>query len=150
MAWTRKARLMRLSIICRVRLPLVATFVTVAVAGFLSSGAARGNGAPPISWLQQFGTSHPDYGQAVAADALGNVFISGVTGGDLAGPVSTSSSDIYLSKFATDGNVAWTRQFSLGFANNVNGNATDGLGNAYIAGFFANFDSAGNVTPEGF
>jgi hypothetical protein len=62
----------------------------------------------------QFGTPGGDYGEAVAMDAVGNVYVTGYTYGSFEG-ANQGGRDVFVSKYAPDGTHVWTRQFgSLG------------------------------------
>jgi Beta-propeller repeat len=50
-------------------------------------------------WAQQIGTSGYDQGNAVIVDALGNLYLSGRTGGSLAGQIHAGDLDAFLMKF---------------------------------------------------
>jgi len=86
-----------------------------------------------LLWADQFGTSRSDRGYDVSTDSLGNVYVTGSTGGSLEGE-SGGTSDAFLRKYNSNGNDIWTTQ--LGSDNYDSGTAvtTDGLGNVYIAG----------------
>ncbi len=85
-------------------------------------------------WNRNFGTSGHDYAQGVAADAIGNVFISGATEGSLEGPHAGGTYDAYLRKYDTTGTLEWTRQLGSRSSDESNGVSVDGIGNVYIAG----------------
>ncbi len=61
-------------------------------------------------WTRQFGTSRFDLAHTVAADASG-VYVAGFTQGALPGQTGAGSFDVFVRKFDTDGNEAWTSQF---------------------------------------
>src|SRR5262249_20136349 len=90
-----------------------------------------------------------DYGWQVAADNLGNVFLSGHTFGNLAGP-NLAFTSAFVSKYDSAGTLAWTRQFGRSSDNVVGGSARDGqrgiygLGilNGYF-GYVSRFDNSG-------
>ena len=74
---------------------------------FVSAGsAARGES---VEWTRQSGTSTTDISYGVSADGLGNVYITGTTGGSLGGP-NAGSSDVFVSKYDAAGTPLWTRQ----------------------------------------
>ena len=54
------------------------------------------------AWTKQWGTSLDDYGQSVAIDISGNIFVAGRTGGSLYGNPSAGSDDIFLLKLPFD------------------------------------------------
>jgi hypothetical protein len=62
---------------------------------FLSKYDSSGN----FLWSQQFGTSALDQSRAAAVDPLGNLYLSGVTYGDLAGP-NAGAIDTFIVKYA--------------------------------------------------
>ncbi|MCA9257921.1 MAG: SBBP repeat-containing protein [Planctomycetales bacterium] len=112
--------------------------------GFVSKFDSAGN----IVWTRQIGTSETDRARGVAADALGNVFVTGDTRGDLAG-ANAGDYDSFLTRFDAEGNVVWTRQFGTDAFDRAWSVATDGLGNAFVAGWtrggdFGGSDSSGD------
>ena len=99
---------------------------------FLSKFDSDGNEV----WRRQIGTGSTDWSTSVAVDASGNVYISGVTEGDLGGP-NAGFTDAFLSKFDSDGNEVWTRQIGTGSVDVSTSVAVDASGNVYISGFAA-------------
>ena len=93
-------------------------------------------------WTRQLGTSAVDYAMGVAADTLGNVYLSGLTAGDLAG-ANIGSFDAFISKYDEAGSLAWTRQFGSTLFDWATGVATDGNGNVFVSGYTAG-NLAGN------
>ena len=67
------------------------------------------NEVPTFEWIQQFGTTRSDSAHSVAADGLGNVYVSGQTSGNLGGD-NAGSSDAFLSKFDSSGGLLWSQQ----------------------------------------
>ena len=96
---------------------------------FLSKFDAAGNHL----WSQQLGTVTSDRSSSVTVDGLGNAYISGETSGSLGGP-HAGGSDIFLSKFDSDGNELWSQQIGTTGRDESVGVAVDGLGNIYISG----------------
>ena len=93
-------------------------------------------------WSQRFGGTSWDQGYGVAADASGNVIVTGYFyntvdfgGGDL---VSAGVRDIFVAKF----NASGTHQWSQGFGGTGNdygfGVAADASGNTIVTGAFSN------------
>ena len=60
---------------------------------------AKYDAAGGLLWTRQLGTLPHDYSSSVSADGLGNVYISGWTGGSLGGP-NAGGDDAFLAKFA--------------------------------------------------
>ncbi len=123
---------------------------------FLIKYDANGN----LLWTRQMGTASDDKGYGIAADASDNIYVSGLTKGDLGGACA-GLSDIFLSKYDSSGNLLWVRQ--KGTSGDESGNSVqlDANGNAFIAGsttgsfsgyanaglldiFISKYDSAGN------
>ena len=69
----------------------------------------------------------------VAADGLGNVYISGRTLGSLGGP-NAGGNDAFVSKYDAAGNFQWTHQLGTSGHDFSYGVTADGLGNVYISG----------------
>lgn len=66
-------------------------------------------------WLRQFGTGASDYLNAVTVDAHGNIFTAGFTTGSFAGANNPSGAPrAIVTKFDTNGNQIWLRQFTNG------------------------------------
>ncbi len=66
-------------------------------------------------WTRQFGTTKDDDVSDIALDATGNVYLTGRTGGDLAG-TNQGNNDAYVRKYDATGAISWTRQFGTGSA----------------------------------
>ena len=84
-------------------------------------------------WTRQLGTTLGDGSYAVSADGTGNVYISGGTTGSLGGP-SAGREDAFVSKYDSEGNLLWTRQFGSSFEDEPHGMSIDGRGNVYVSG----------------
>jgi hypothetical protein len=101
-------------------------------------------GAPQWTKLLGLGVSANDYGESVAVDVGGNVFISGSS--EYAGVRNA-----FLSKYTASGTLKWTSQLA-GASHSV---SVDALGNAYMSGtyyaspsndaFLAKYDAAGSL-----
>jgi hypothetical protein len=132
--------------------------VSLLMAGSL---CATANAEEPyeIEWIRQLGDSVYDESKAVSADGLGSVYIGGRTDGSLGGP-SLGSTDAFVSKFDSAGNLLWTSQHGTSATDYGYGVSADGLGNIFLSGytygslggphagsadaFVSKFDSAGN------
>ena len=123
--------------------------------GFVSRFDTAGN----LIWTRQVGAAD-DHFNDVSADALGNVFVTGYTTGNVAA-ANNGNNDALLLNYDPAGNLRWSRQ--IGTATNDYsgfGVSADGLGNVYISGrtrgeegqdfpyphdvFVAKYDAAGN------
>jgi hypothetical protein len=110
---------------------------------------AKYNAAGSLAWCRQLGTSSYDVSNGVSTDKLGNVYISGVTGGDLGG-ASAGGWDTFISKYDASGSLVWSRQFGTSGGDYNTGVSADGLGNVYVTGyndgvFTVKYDSSGNL-----
>jgi hypothetical protein len=91
------------------------------------------NASGVVQWTRQFGSADSDELAGAAVDALGNVYVVGTSGGDLAGTI-LGASDAFVRKYDTGGTALWTRpvgttDFEYGIAV-----AVDGNNNAYVVG----------------
>ena len=69
-------------------------------------------------WLRQTSTpgSFDEQAWSAAVDTSGNIYVAGTTVGTFPGQVSAGSSDGFLAKYDSSGNLVWVRQFgSTGF-----------------------------------
>ena len=104
---------------------------------------ARFTGAGQQVWLKTFGdTKKNDYARSAAADAAGNAYVVGVTGGTFGGQSSKGSSDAFLAKFDPAGNLLWVRQFGSSQYDEAFAVIADAIGNSAVAGY-TNGDSLG-------
>lgn len=90
------------------------------------------NTSGKLLWGRQFGTNASDNAFNVAADANNNVYVLGTTLGSLARPLR-GPSDLFLRKYTSSGNIAWTRQMGLDNNDSPGGVAVSG-GFVYVVG----------------
>jgi hypothetical protein len=74
-------------------------------AGSYDAFASMFNGAGTLLWSRQLGTGGDDESYAVSADALGNVYISGMTYGSLGGP-NAGDTDAFVAKIPEPGSLS--------------------------------------------
>jgi hypothetical protein len=91
-------------------------------------------------WSQRFGAGNSDFGDAVACDGAGNVFMTGsfqaaadFGGGNL---VSAGEGDVFVAKYDASGNHIWSRRAGSTDSDAGTSVAVDGAGNAFVVGFF--------------
>lgn len=94
---------------------------------------AKYNSSGALVWDRQLGTSSLDESRGVATDSKGNVYISGLTGGSLAGP-NQGYADAWVAKYDSSGTRLWDRQLGSVGADQSFNVATDSVGNVYISG----------------
>jgi WD40 repeat protein len=97
-----------------------------------------GNGSE--LWTHQFGSAGSQVGGSgnvvgsASADAAGNIYFAGTTGGTLAGQSSSGEDDAFVRKYDSAGNVVWTRQFGTSDDDRSSFAWADTNGNVYVAG----------------
>jgi len=102
-------------------------------AGSNDAFVAKFDSGGNLQWTRQLGTTQGDQRSKVSADGLGNVYISGETGGSLGGP-NAGSGDAFVAKYDVDGTLQWTKQLGTAALDYSSGVSADGLGNVYISG----------------
>ena len=133
----------------------VAGYTTANLAGTNLGGTdsylAKFDLAGNLQWIHQYGTTLDDKNFGVTTDSSGNVFVAGSTSGVL-GATNLGSDDIVVSKFDSNGNLIWTRQFGTPMGDVARSISADALGNVYVSGaesgllpFVAKLDAAGTL-----
>ena len=107
--------------------------------GGSAQGGAGGSVAPGDHvWSLRFGDATFDDGAGVAADAMGDILLTGTFHGsiDFGGPTMASAGDqdIYLAKLDGSGNHLWSQRFGNTASDLVSRPAMDGSGNLLITG----------------
>ncbi|MEI6488974.1 MAG: T9SS type A sorting domain-containing protein [Bacteroidota bacterium] len=95
-------------------------------------------------WAKSAGGTDEDLGSGVAIDATGNTYITGrfqspaITFGTttLSKNGSNISTDIFIAKYDTNGNVVWAKSVGGTSYDDSYSIAIDAVGNAYITGYF--------------
>ena len=111
---------------------------------FLSKFGSSGD----FQWARTWGGEISDWGNAVAVDSYGNIYVTGAFAGtgdfDPGGGTdehTSASMDAFLSKFGSDGDFQWARTWGGDIADGGYGVATDGSGNIYlIVRFYSTVD----------
>jgi hypothetical protein len=108
---------------------------TVYVAGNTGGGELRTfalNGT--AGWIKSISGTISDSVYALAVLGSGEAFVTGTTSADLAA-TNAGSSDVFLRKFAANGDVLWTAQFGTPDWEEGDAVAVDGNGNSYVTGY---------------
>ncbi len=104
-----------------------------ATAGSFDAYVRKYSSEGTIQWTRQWGSASLDEAYAVSVDASGNLYVAGITQGDLAGK-NAGDTDAFVCKFNSAGAEQWRRQFGMSgydFARSV---STDASGNVYVVG----------------
>ncbi|MBP7810093.1 MAG: SBBP repeat-containing protein [Bacteroidia bacterium] len=111
-----------------------------------------------FGWAKSIGSPNADQGNAIVADASGNIYVTGYFWGTTdfdPGPgiyvlSSSSPQDIFVCKLNNLGNLVWARNFAPSGGGAGTSVFVDALGNVYTTGYFggtADFDpGAGTYT----
>jgi hypothetical protein len=102
-----------------------------------------------LAWHRQLGSPSGEYDTStgVAADASGNVYVTGWTSGSIGGQ-NAGNTDTFLLKYNTTGDLVWTRQLGTSGCDQAGAIAVDQAGRIYITGYTSeslNGPSAGNA-----
>ncbi len=104
---------------------------------------------PDFGWAKNPGGTGRDEGWAMAADGAGNIYVAGTFGlsadfnpGGTGVPLNAVNvQDIFLAKYAPNGNCIWAKSMGGTGADYGLGVAVDGTGNVYVTGYFSNADA---------
>ena len=87
-------------------------------------------------WIHQLGSASDDYGNAIALDGSGNVFVTGTTYGTLPGAATANAGagDMFVAKYDSDGAKQWVEQLGSVAEDGAASIGVDGSGISYITG----------------
>lgn len=104
---------------------------TVATGAFTTGSSSQ---TPEILWGAQFGSDKYDGAGWIVADAEDNLYLAGITKGNLAG-TNAGEQDVFLRKVDRYGNRLWAKQWGTPQEEACTGLAIDSEGNVYVFGF---------------
>ena len=87
-----------------------------------------------LIWTQVQGTLAADANRAVALGVDGSIYVAGKTSGNMSGQVNGTGEDLYVTKYAADGNLAWTQLLGVGPQRPLVGLTTGPDGAIYVSG----------------
>ena len=98
--------------------------------------AAKLNSSGALTWNTFLGGSGTDYGQSVAVDGSGNVYVAGYSSATWGSPVRayTSGTDTFAVKLNSSGSLTWNTFLGGTGSDTGQGVAVDGSGNVYVTG----------------
>ncbi len=107
-----------------------------------------------FDWAKSIGSGKTDFGNAIATDGSGNMYVTGYFGdttdfnpggnGGLMIPVK--GQDVFLAKYDAAGNFLWVKSMGGNSNDYGQGVALDGSGNVYVSGYYS---SAAYFNPSG-
>jgi len=92
------------------------------------------NSSGTKQWTKQLGSSSVDEGYGVTTDSLDNIYVTGITYGDLDGNTNSGNGDIFLLKYDSSGTKQWTKQLGTSSFDEGYGVTADSLDNIYVTG----------------
>ncbi len=132
--------------------------------GLFLSWSCLTSHAQTFDWAKASGDRNRDEGRSTAADANGNVYVTGNfsdtadfnPGGSGGRLTAVKSADVFLAKYDASGGFLWAKAMGGKGADGAYGVAVDGSGNVYLTGFMqsdtADFNpggSGGRLTSAG-
>jgi hypothetical protein len=105
--------------------------------GYYDAFAAKLNGSGVLQWNTFVGGSSDDYGQGIAVDASGNVYVTGYSLASWGSPVRfyAGGVDAFAAKLNGSGVLQWNTFLGSSTYDWGNGIAVDTSGNVYVAGY---------------
>lgn len=115
---------------------------------------AKYDNAGNIQWASAYGGIYKDFARDIAINSTNDVFVVGnfsssfSYAGTAITPPFVGTSDAFIAKHSSTGAVSWVKRGGGNYADTGNAVAVDGLGNAYLAGGFADAATFGttNIT----
>jgi hypothetical protein len=97
-----------------------------------------------VTWGRRAGGTNFDYSTGIRVDAVGNVYLTGyyLSGSatfdtiSLTNPFATSTSDFFIAKYNTNGNVYWAKSAGGSGQDHSTGLCIDNAGNGYLTGYY--------------
>jgi hypothetical protein len=117
--------------------------LTLTSAGGYDAFVSKLTSAGAVQWARDLGGTAASYGDGLALDRSGNVYIAGGTNG------SSSTGQVYVAKLTSSGTVVWSGAYGTGPGGqyaSANSLAVDASGNLYIGGDFGGTVALGSFT----
>lgn len=93
-------------------------------------------------WKKKWGTDSHDEGLSVTVNNDGNIFVAGKTTGSMSGYANAGSSDIFMTKFDSEGNELWTKQWGTPRNDEIRQISIDKTGNIFVSGLAGALDNS--------
>lgn len=111
---------------------------------------AKYNKSGSLIWVKKAGGTGSDYGENIAVDGNGNIYVTGrfkntTTIGAIT-LISAGVDDVFTAKYTNSGEVEWAQKAGGNSNDEITGMVADIIGNVYITGNFKNSVFFGNTT----
>jgi secreted PhoX family phosphatase len=112
---------------------------------------AKFNSTGDVQWARSGGGTDRDYGNVLALDGSGHVYVAGNFSGIASFGTTTltapdGSGDAYIAKYNSNGTLEWAKNYGGTGGQNIQGITIDGSGTIYITGFFTTSATFGSTT----
>lgn len=101
-----------------------------------------------LLFTQQIGTADFDTISDIVTDAEGNFYVAGITAGNLEGQKQAESTDAFVAKYDSNGNLLWIEQFGQNIIFQAFAIDIDAQGNVYLSGI--DVKSGGDLATDDF
>lgn len=113
---------------------------------------AKYNSAGVFQWVQSAGGTGEDYGDEIAVDSIGNVYITGSysytsTFGSIS-KISSGGYDVFIAKYNSNGVIQWVQSGGSINSEYAYGIAIDAGGNLYITGHYYGTTKFENISKS--
>jgi hypothetical protein len=103
-------------------------------AGGLDLFVVKYDGSGTKQWTRQLGSAVDDLALGAAADATGDLYLTGYTGGNLDGNLNAGGDDVFVVKYDATGAKQWTQLLGSPGFDQGRGIAIDATGSIYVGG----------------
>ncbi len=129
---------------------------TLSAVGFADVFITKCDSAGSFMWAKRIGGFQSEEPRAMALDAEGNIYITGIFNGTCDmnpgaatnNVVSLGNTDIFMVKLDANGNYQWSKSIGTTVAESALAMAVDTSGSVYVGGFFGNLGGAFGVTMD--
>ena len=124
--------------------------INITSAGSSDVFVAKYNNSGTIQWVRSAGGTSEDFGNGIAVDAAGNVYVTGLYSGtaSFGGSNITSAGnfDVFVAKYNSSGTPQWGRSAGGTLVDFGNGIAVDADGNVHVTGYYQGTASFGGIS----
>jgi len=123
--------------------------------GSIDMFTAKYDSSGDLKWCRLLGTSSATYnwtwGRGIDTDYDENVYVAGYSKGSVDSCAITGNSDLFITKYDSDGVTQWTRMLGIsGGSVNAFSLTSDSNGNSYVTGYTGGGDLDGETGSGGY